>query len=87
MNLHRYTINERRGRRSFVHVYKGKDSETASGPNLLDASVEAYVLSGAEHTGVSLDLASTGIKVFVGLSHVACIWLSLKSPSVPPLFL
>lgn len=76
MNAHHFTINERRGRRWFLHVRKEKDG----GPELIEASVEAYVLSGAQHTGLSLDLGSTGPKVFLGLSHVANAWFTLKSP-------
>lgn len=80
MNSHHFTIKERRGRRWFLHVRKGGEMDVASGPELIEASVEAYIASGARHTGLSLSFGSTGVKVFAGISHVTCGWFTLKSP-------
>lgn len=83
MHLHRFTIREgTRGVRWFATLYdhpKGQE-----GNDILETRVEAYIASGARHTGIGLagDDDSGGLKLTAGIAHIASVWVTIGGPPI-----
>lgn len=80
MRLHRWSTREgTRGVRVFADLYDKPDDGRRM---LVSSRFEAYVASGADHTGVglSVDEDTSGLQLFAGLRRVACVWVTVGMP-------
>ncbi len=78
MRLYRYATREgTRGIRAWVTLH-GRDAA------LIDGRIEAYVASGARHTGIglSVDDGVDGVLAFVGVRHVVNVWVAVGSTAL-----
>ena len=78
MHIHRRAMREGdRGLRAWATARTDED-----GPEIATARLEGYVGAGAQHTGIDLsaDEDTGGLQLFVGVAHLADVWLSIGTP-------